>query len=174
MASAVASASVAIWAVRSQAGDAHLDRRHDRELAQEARRQERRATAYVDLLTALNHQLTQVERTAPIFVAGTPPEPPPPLGDPELFRLNALTSAFASKDLQDLVSIWTRRQIEFYNDVWYLRRVQEHQQHHAPSVTKAGFGTTEVEQWQKVEATRQDLRDRLRAVGDRVNCELEE
>jgi hypothetical protein len=139
-------------------------------MAREARRQDRRATAYLELLTALFHQIAHVERTVPVI--GPAAEPPPPLGDPELFRLNALASAFASRDVQELVNAWTQRQREFYAATWLLGEVRA-DPGPRPSDTKARFDVSEAEQWQKVEAIRKDLQERLTAIGDRVNPELE-
>jgi hypothetical protein len=64
-------------------------------MASEARQQERRGDAYIEILTALQRLLTGVERTAPIFSEGPPPEPPEPLAEPDLWRLNALVLAVA-------------------------------------------------------------------------------
>jgi len=61
----------------------------------------------------------------------------------------------------------------FYNDVWYLRQIQEHQKVHAPSDTRASFGATETEQWQKIESGRKDLGDRISEISDRVQHELD-
>ena len=101
VASVVSSAGVAIYTVWKTTLNAARDREHDREMAQEARRQERRGTTYVEVLTALHHLMTAIDRTSPILVVGKPPDPPPPPGDPELWRLNALTAAFASRDRRE-------------------------------------------------------------------------
>jgi hypothetical protein len=167
-------AAVGIAAIVTQGLLSRGSRVQAEKMAREARQQDRRGIAYVELLTALQQLITGVERMAPILVAGSPPDPPPPLGDPELWRLNALTAAFASKDLQEMVRAWTRTQNEFYNAVVYLRQVQQYQQHYPPSETKANFGVTELEQWQKVDALRQDLRDRVQAIGELVQAELAE
>jgi hypothetical protein len=122
----------------------------------------------VELLTALERQQMQVDRTVPIFVQGQPPEPPPPLSDEDLWRLNALAEVVASDGLRALVEAWTRKQTQFYNEVLYLRQVRLHQRGNKPSDTKASYGVAEQEQWQKVEAPRKELQEDLRAIGQQV------
>jgi hypothetical protein len=39
-----------------------------------------------------------------------------------------------------------RKQSEFYDAVWYLRQVYQGQQGQRPSVTKAAYGETSLEQ----------------------------
>jgi hypothetical protein len=170
---AVATGTVAIRTIRSQAANADKDRQHARAMAQEARRHDHRAAAYIELLTALNHLLDRVNRTSPILETNPPHEPPPPVSDDDLWRLNALTAAFASPDLQDMVREWSQVQSDFYAAVWYLHQVQQHQDRRPATDTKAKFGVDEVDQWRKVEAIRQDLRDRIDAIGKQVNSELE-
>jgi hypothetical protein len=173
-ASAAAATTVAVWTVRSQADRGREDREHDRELARVARRQARRGPAYVDLLTALQRLMTGVERTVPIFTAGTPPDPPKPMSDRALWRLNALTAAFASDDLQEMVRAWNKRADEFYAEAWLLKRIQDYGVGRPPSEVKAAYGAGEVEQWKKVESVRRDLREKVEAIGKRVRSELEE
>jgi hypothetical protein len=96
-------ATVAVWAVRSQAATSREEREHSRLLAQEAGQQERRGDAYVEILAVLQRFLTGVDRTEPIMTSGEPTKPPPPLKDEDLWRLNAMTAAMASKNLQDMV-----------------------------------------------------------------------
>jgi len=168
IAASAATSGVAIYALVQQGRNAEKDRAHDRDM----RRSERRATAYVELLTALERQQMQVERTAPIFVEGQPPEPPPPLSDEELWRLSALAEVISSDALRARIEAWTQKQRQFFNDVLYLRQVQAHQQGRRPSETKDAFGVTSLEQWRKVETRRAELRDDLRAIGQQVRAEL--
>ncbi len=165
---ALGTSGVAIYSLIHQERNADRDREHEREL----RRQERRANAYVELLTALEHQQMQVDRTAPIFVEGAPPEPPPSLTDEELWRLNALAAVIASETLGTQIMEWTKNWRLFFVGVEYLRQVQEYQLHNRPSETKEHFKVTALEQWQKVEAGRVELRADLRAIGAQVRSEL--
>jgi len=167
VAASAATASVAIWAVVSQRRNADADRRHDVEV----RRQERRALAYVELLAALHRLRTGIDRTAPIFVSGEPPDPPSPMTDEESSRLSALGNVVASEAVRDLIGAWSRKQAEFYTAVWLLRRIQE-QEGVRPSEIKAMYGATSSEQWQAVEAVRTQLRADLDAIGTRVRAEL--
>jgi hypothetical protein len=116
-----ASATVAVWALVTQTRNAEHDREHDRTL----RRQERRSTAYVELMTALRRLQMGVDRTAPMFVVGVPPEPPAAITDEESWRLSALADVVASDEVRDRIEAWTKTSSEFYNAVWYLRWVQE-------------------------------------------------
>jgi hypothetical protein len=167
-ASAVA-ATVAVWSITSQTKNAGEDREHDLLI----RKQERRHSAYLELMALLYRLLTGVDRTAPMFVEGQPIEPPPPLSDEESWRMNALAGVVASDEVRNLMLAWTRKQSEFYNAVWYLQQVQrEQQQHKAPSEVKAGYGVTTLEQWQKVEGLRKALWADAEAIGARVRAEL--
>lgn len=68
---------------------------HEREMAREARLQERRARAYERILEHLYRLDAWVSRTAPLIEPA--PDPPPPLPEEELFRLNALTAAYLER-----------------------------------------------------------------------------
>jgi len=106
-------------------------------------------------------------------VKGQPIEPPPPLSDEESWRLNALADVVASDEVRTLMLAWTRKQSEFYNAVWYLQQVQQAQlQHKPPSETKAEYGVTTLEQWQKVDGLRKALWADAEAIGTRVRAEL--
>jgi hypothetical protein len=168
VAAALGTSGVAIYSLRHQRDQAEEDRAHDTEM----RRQERRSAAYVELMTALEHQQMQVDRTAPIFVEGSPPDSPPSLTDEELWRLNALAAVIASEALGTQITEWTKKWRLFFVAAQYLRQVQEYQLHNLPSETKGAFGVTALEQWQKVEAARIELRNDLRAVGKQVRAEL--
>lgn len=161
--------AVAIYSLIHQREQAEKDRAHDREM----RVQERRSVAYVELLTALEHQQMQVDRTAPIFVQGGEPGPPPSLADEELWRLNAIAAVIASEQLGGMIQEWTTNWRLFFVAVEYLGHVQEFELHHPrPSETKERFKVTGQEQWQKVDAARNNLRAELRAIGKHVRSEL--
>jgi hypothetical protein len=166
VAASAATATVAIWAIRVQGQNADKDRQHDFEV----RRQERRAAAYLELQTALRRLEMGMERTAPIFTQGTPPEVPPPISDEESWRLSALGDVAASDAVRELTETWTRKQSELYNEVWLLQRVQQDESR--PSDVKATYGVTSSEQWRKVVAVRQQLRDDLGAIATQVRAEL--
>jgi len=153
---------------RSERKRAAADRAHDLLI----RKQERRHGAYLDLMALLHRLLTAVDRTAPSFVQGQPIEPPPPLSDEESWRLNASADVVASDEVRTLMLAWTRKQSEFYNAVWYLQQVQQEQQHTPPSDTKAEYGVTTLEQWQKVEGLRKALWADAEAISARVRAEL--
>lgn len=169
MAAAGGTSAVAIYSLRRQGGEAEKDRAHDREM----RRQERRSAAYIELLTALEHQQMQVDRTAPIFVEGAPPEPPSSLTDEEVWRLNALAAVIASDELGEAIKEWSKNWRLFFVDVEYLRQVQGYQQdHRRPSEVKDAFGVTGIEQWKKVDSDRTNLRNELLAIGQQVRSEV--
>lgn len=168
IAAAVGTSSVAIYSLVHQREEAQKDRAHDREI----RRQERRSAAYVELMTALEHQQMQVDRTAPIFVEGSAPGPPPSLTDEELWRLNALAAVIASEALGAQIAEWTKKWRLFFVAAEYLRQVQEYQLHNRPSETREAFKVTAHEQWQKVEDHRKTLRVELLAIGQQVRSEL--
>jgi hypothetical protein len=171
---------VALIVGASTLGDVVLTQRFERKRAAADRahdmlvlKQERRLGAYLDLMPLLHRLLTAVGRTAPSFVKGQPIEPPPPLSDEESWRLNALADVVASDEVRTLMLAWTRKQSEFYNAVWYLQQVQQAQlQHKPPSETKAEYGVTTLEQWQKVDGLRKALWADAEAIGTRVRAEL--
>jgi hypothetical protein len=168
IAAALGTSGVAIYSLIHQREEAEKDRANDRE----TRRQERRAAAYVELITALERQQMQVDRTAPVLDLGAPP-PPPSLSDEELWHLNALAGVLASDPVRELILAWTRKWSQFHiKEVWYLGQVQDHQKFHKPSETKADFGVTALEQWQKVEATRVQLREGLQEITRQLRAEL--
>jgi hypothetical protein len=69
---------------------------HDRSMAQEARTQERRAKAYEVVLEHVSRVEFWVSRTEPLI--GPVPEPPQPIADDDLIRINALSFAYASPE----------------------------------------------------------------------------
>jgi len=84
-----------------------------------------------------------------------------------------LADVVASDEVRTLMLAWTRKQSEFYNAVWYLQQVQQAQlQHKPPSETKAEYGVTTLEQWQKVDGLRKALWADAEAIGTRVRAEL--
>jgi hypothetical protein len=163
-----ASAVVAIWAVRLQANNSEADRQHDLEVL----RKERRAAAYVEMLTSLNQLQMGVERTVPFFVQGGAPAPPPPITDDKSWHLNALRDVIASGDLRTLLEAWTQKQTEFYNAALYLREIQEHEANRRRSEVTAEFGVDGRQQWKKVDELRDELRQGLGAIGEQVRAEL--
>jgi hypothetical protein len=63
----------------------------------------------------------------------------------------------ASDEIRGLMVEWSRKQANFYNDVWYLRTIQQDEQRGVglkPSVVKERYGVRSLEQWQKIDATR--------------------
>jgi hypothetical protein len=169
MACRAAAAAVAIWSITSQTKNAGEDRRHDLLI----RKQERRHSAYLELIALLYRLLTGVDRTAPELVQGQPIKPPPPLSDEESWQMNALADVVASDEVRNLMTAWTRKQSQFYSAVWYLQQVQQaEQQHKPPSETKAQYGVTSFEQWQKVDRLRKSLWADAEAIGARVRAEL--
>jgi hypothetical protein len=162
------SASVAIYAVHTQLENAKKDREHDVIL----RRQERRAVAYLELMTALRRLASGVERTAPFFTEGEPPAPPSPFKDEETWHLSALTDVIASDELRELLLAWLQKQSDFYFEVRELRRIQETEERLSRLELPMEEGPTGREQWRKVDATRVELRAELQAIGARVRAEL--
>jgi hypothetical protein len=168
MAASVASASVAIWAVRSQATNAEADRQHDVEV----RRKERRAAAYVELMTMAHRLMTEVERTAPIYVFGQVPEVPP-VTDEEAWHLNALSEVIATDELRKLLVAWSAKRREFADAVEVLHDVQEYVRHgNGTHAAKEQFGVMPSEQWAVVEALRAEIRRQLGGIGAQVRKEL--
>jgi hypothetical protein len=76
-------------------------------------------------MTALERQQTEVDRTAPSFIAGVPPDLPPPFTDEELWHLNALSKVVASDKLREQIMAWARKRADFFNAVILLRQVQQ-------------------------------------------------
>jgi hypothetical protein len=123
-------------------------------------------------MAALHRLETGIERTAPMFVAGTPPDPPPPISDEKSWRLSAVGDVVASEEVRALIRKWTLKQSDFYNGVWYLRQIQQREEGRRPSETEAEFGIRSIDQWKKVDGIRQELRDDLEVIGARVRTEL--
>jgi hypothetical protein len=94
IAASATAVTVAVWSVTSQRKNAREDREHDLLV----RKQERRHSAYLELMALPHRLLTAVDRTAPIFVEGQPIDPPPPLSDDESWRMNALADVVASDE----------------------------------------------------------------------------
>jgi hypothetical protein len=68
---------------------------------------------------------------------------------------------------------WTRKQSEFYTAVGDLRQMQQAEQAgQPPSETKADYGVTILEQWQKVNELRKQLWNGAEAIGAFVRDEL--
>lgn len=130
------------------------------------------ATVSTVAMALLHRLLTAVDRTTPTLVKGQPIEPPPPLSDEESWRLNALADVVASDEIRNLMTAWTRKQSDFFNAIWYLHQVQQREQER-PSETKAAYGVTILEQWQKVDGLRKELWEDAQAIGARVRLRPE-
>lgn len=145
VAGSAAAATVAVWALVSQAKNAERDRQHDLLV----RRQERRSAAYLELLTALRRLETGIVRTAPFI--GPVPDPPPSLSDEETWHLSALADVAASKEVGDLMESWLWRVKEFH----YLARDFERQYERG-----------------QLDQIRRELFAELNAIRERVRSEL--
>jgi hypothetical protein len=131
--------------------------------------QTRVAATYEDMLEMVGWQMEAIEATKPMIMMGDPPEPPPPPPETDRIRkVQARIGVHGSRDVKAVLGRWAKRRNEFFNDAWYLDRIQ----HDQSSRTKADYGVTLSEQWHKVETARVDLREIVRELEDAVSSEL--
>jgi hypothetical protein len=101
---------------------------HERELAEDSRRQERLADAYVELLGIVNRTAHFADMVRPI-VDTNPPAPNPPLPHvDEQMRAESLVMAFGSRNVEVLFETWRQT-------VWAIIRADQ----------EIGFGLTREE-----------------------------
>jgi hypothetical protein len=129
-------------------------------MARAARLQERRTRAYELALDHAYRIEAWVARTEPIISFEGDPGPPEPIPDEALFRLNALSSAHASADVQDLARAMTRAAQHFQSRAFMVRAQRQH---------PTGDGS---KRWQELEAARAAYREALAAFGNQINAEL--
>lgn len=131
--------------------------RHEQTMAQEKRLQDRRARAYERALEHAYRLATWAERTKPLMGPG--PEPPPPVPDEDMWRLNALTAAHASREVQTLLLAMSDAARKFQAAAWALEAEQR-----APRAQDSG--------WREVMQTRDAFLLAVRALADRLGAEL--
>jgi hypothetical protein len=170
LAAAIGTASVAIWALKSQQKNAEADRTHDLEV----RRAERRHAAYIELMVALHQLQMAVDRTEPIMSTSQDAGPPPNLSDEEYWRLNALSDVSASDAIRALVKDWFDKAADFYAEVGIMYEIRRREGPLLPPTElERQYGVkSSVGQWQKVDATRRALQQILLAVGAQIREEL--
>lgn len=137
--------------------------------------QDRIATMYEDLLEMVGHTMETVNATKPFAYFGKPPEPPLPVDQERIRRIQARVGVHGSPEAKEILERWSRGCSQFYNDVWYLDTIQNEEQNRPgvkPSDIKASYGVTKQEQWQRVEAQRAALHKVVRELEDAVNSEM--
>jgi len=149
-------------------------REHDRTMAADARNQERRAKAYLEILQEVRRATLGVQRTRPIWVEGEGPPPPAPesLTDVDAIALEARIAAFGSDTVREWIAKWSQARREFDNAHWYLTQMERHPQQ-LPSETKADYGVALTEQQLILGARRQHVVAYEVAVQAQVRAELE-
>ena len=128
-------------------------RKHERSLARAEREYQRRADAYLEAMTLINHGMDWVERTMPVIGPG--PEPPPPIGDETLRRANSLLALFGSDGTRDLMRQLGKAQREF------SLNVEAHED--AKAEGRAYGDHDDWGSWRRIEDTRAECR-RLRGL----------
>jgi hypothetical protein len=103
---ALAGALLSAW-VANWLGSKRDERRykHEAAMAREARRQERLAQTYIELLTYLSHYADWAESVRPVQGSRPAPEPLP---REERWRIEALVTAYGSNETNQLVREWSR------------------------------------------------------------------
>jgi hypothetical protein len=79
---------------------------HERDMARDARRQERLEQAYLELLRYLSHHLDWAKSVRPIWGPIPTPDPLPP---EERWRIEALVTAYGSQEVLRLLHEWGER-----------------------------------------------------------------
>lgn len=130
---------------------------HERHVAREARLQERRAVAYERIMAYVYRLGLYVQRTQP--VVGPMPEPPTPLPDDEVTKLNAATIV-ASPEVFRLVLAVTQAARTFEVAVMTLEDV------------RAARSTPVTPAWQEVEAARKAYGEAVKELADAAGREL--
>jgi hypothetical protein len=131
---AVGAIGVVATALTAKGGRTHAERvagrrmEHERELAEDSRRQERLADAYVELLGIVNRTAHYADMVRP-FVDTNPPAPTPPLPHvDEQMRAESLVMAFGSRNVEALFETWRQT-------IWAIIRADQ----------EIGFGLTREE-----------------------------
>lgn len=132
---------------------------NQRAMAREQRLQDRRARAYERALEHAYRLNDWVERTEPMI--GPKPEPPPPLPDEELWRLNALTAAHASPEAQELTRAMSDAARRFQVAAW---RVRDERESRTPAADPPA--------WTVLMESREAFYAAVRTFADRLSAEL--
>jgi hypothetical protein len=173
--------SIALFSLRQAYGLTAASRRaesdrdrtrlaHERELATDERTFQRRADAYVEVLTVLNHQWAVIELTLPVIGRGI--EPPEWPSDAERWRSDALVAAFGSAEMRGRMESLRRAASDFFGEVGKYRDMKEDEAQSGGPSLRESWGLSAVEQYRIVERTRDQYRDSMQAVRDQIAHEL--
>jgi hypothetical protein len=143
---------------KARAAEAATTQAHERAMAREARLQARRERAYVRILEHCYYLATWVDRVEPFI--GPTPDPPPPVPDAELWRLNALTAAHASADVRRLTLALKTAASHFNAGAGWA------------ATDRQRLGAVSTEAREMLTSGRDDLRATLDTLADRINDEL--
>jgi len=122
---------------------------HERRLAHTEREYQRRADAYLEAMTLINHGMDWVNRTLPVISPG--PEPPPPLDEDALRRANALIALFGSDETRTLMTELAHQQRGFQIHV---------ESHEEAKRAGTAFGDNKSwGSWDGIEASREKCRE---------------
>jgi hypothetical protein len=139
-------------------------RRHERMLAREARRQARYEQTYVDVLEHAFLIADIVERTNPVLSISGDPGPPDFPDDGTIRRLNARTSVFASGAVRDGVRSLNQAVRVFQVASWQLDAERE----------RPGMGGgSSADLWKALEDKRAEVRRHMATLIDLANAELD-
>jgi hypothetical protein len=138
-------------------------RKHERGLARIEREYQRRADAYLEALTLVNHGMDWVNRTLPVISPG--PEPPASVPDDSLRRANALAALFGSPRTLALMQQLAQAQREF------ALHVEAHESAKAANRQFADPG--EWGSWRKLQETRGECRRLLTEIEQAMRDDLE-
>lgn len=92
-----------LFALRAQS----IRNAHERDMAREARLQDRRAETYERIISHALGVAMATDRAEPMFTIGPPPPPPEPIPDAELIALESVTRAHASAAMIDRLRRFT-------------------------------------------------------------------
>lgn len=138
-------------------------REHEQAMAQEARHQERLASAYIDLLAYLSHYLDWVRSVRPMW---GPERRPDPLPAEERRRLEALVTAYGSKEVLRLLREWGERAKKIEDADSMLRLLEQSKN---PSDE---FDKQAMQEHLALPKYKQAMFDADKAIRDRVQQEL--
>jgi len=140
------------------------------EMARRARIQANRQETYVDILEQTFRIQDLVDRTAPTFKMSGDPDPPPPMPDDALRRLNARTAAFGSRDMLDSLKAYMGLVREWSAAAWMLENMRTT----GAALTQSPSAKNLVDYWRELEEKRTAVRAAFAELSELANRELTE
>jgi hypothetical protein len=159
----LAGVSATAWGAKQQresATELETSRQtHEQRMASGARLFEKRSDVYERMIGVLHRWTEQVHSTEPILKMANDPEPPEEPSADEQRDLLRVLRTFGSQPVADAYEEFVKAVRSFFYDAMTLRTIRESR------------GDAK-EPWERVEASRQTVRDELQAIERLVSEEL--